>query len=400
MRYLTSRGAGLGVVGAVATAFVFGPAAAWALGVSPRAIENRALSPAPVASDGWDALDTLAPWATDHLPGRADAVHLNAWVDYNVLGQLPANQQLGTKGSASSPTVVRGKDGYLFYGKEFTSACDGMTRYEHSLKSVAELAEIIRASGRRVVFSIAPNKSSVTTDELPRAIPRGTCAARAIERQNELLDNLQDPLYVGIRRALDDAHASGKQVYLRTDTHWTKLGSAMYAQAVAARLDPELAGRLRLYPVRISAVGDLTKLIGLTSPELVTSVSLSSGGTVLSNPAAATAGVLKANPRPVSWVTRPSDGLVQGRTLLLGDSFTNAALASLQPLFADGRFVSVGRFPERLIVGEIESSDTVVIEVVQRDVVGHLFTQPRFHSQVAAALGVPNIARDVNPVGR
>jgi len=395
MKHFTAHGVGLVVVGAVATAFVFGPAAAWALGVSPRAIENRALSPAPAASDGWDALDSLAPWATDHLPGRAEAVHLNGWVDFNVLGQLPASEQVGTKGSASAPKVVRGKDGYLFYGRDFTTACDGMTRYEHSLKSVAELAEIIRSSGRRVVFSIAPNKSSVTTNELPGAMPRGACAARSIERQNQLLDSMQDPLYVGIRRALAEAHASGKQVYLRTDTHWTKLGGAMYAQAVAMHLDPEMAGRLRLKPEQITTVGDLTRLIGLTSPELVTSVSLSSGGTVFPNPTAATTDVVQANPRPESWVTRPGDGLIQGRTLLLGDSFTNAALGSLRPLFADGRFVSLGRFPERLIVGEIESSDTVVIEVVQRDVVGHLFTQPAFHKLVAARLGVPDVRPDV-----
>jgi alginate O-acetyltransferase complex protein AlgJ len=400
MKHLTARGAQLGVVGLVATVFVFGPATALALGVSPRAIENRALSTAPAASDGWDALDGLAPWATDHLPGRATAVQMNAWVDYNLLGQLPAPQQVGTKGAATQPIVVRGTDGYLFYGEDFTSACDTATTYEQSLKSLAELAEVIRASGRRVAFTVAPNKSSVTTKNLPRSMPRGNCAARAIERQNQLLDSMQHPLYVGVRRALADAHASGKQVYWRTDTHWTNLGAAMYAQALAAHLDPALSRRLRLKPERVTKVGDLVKLIGLSSTESVASATLSTGGTVFQDPKTANYDPMRAVYQPEKWITSPGKGLVQGRTLLLGDSFTYFALASLRPMFTHGTFFWSGTVPEGQLISEIKSSDSVVIEVVERYVTGSLYVQPPFQERVSAALGVPHIRRDVSPAGR
>jgi len=389
MKYLTARGAHRAVVGLAATAFVFGPALAWSMGVTPKAIENRALSPAPDASKGWDALDDLSPWATDHLPGRARAVHLNAWVDYYALGQLPAPQQVGPKGTAKAPSVVRGTDGYLFYGADFTVACDKSAKFEQSLKSLAGLAEIIQASGRRVVFTVAPNKSAVATAELPRAMPRGTCAARGIERQNRLLDSMRHPLFVGIRKPLADAHASGKQVFLRTDTHWTTLGGAMYAQALAAHLDPELARRLRWNPEQMTKAGELTTLAGLTATETVMSASISSGATATVAPKPATYGKGKPVYQPDSWVSRPSKGLVQGRTLLLGDSFTAvAAIKSLQPLFAQGRFVLFGYVPESQLVSEIRSADTVVIEVVERYVVDHVGTTPRFQKQVAAALGV------------
>jgi len=44
--------------------------------------------------------------------------------------------------------------------------------------------------------------------------------------------------------------------------------------------------------------------------------------------------------------------------------------------------------PESQLVSEIRSADTVVIEVVERYVVDHVGTTPRFQKQVAAALGV------------
>jgi hypothetical protein len=376
------------MVSLVAAAFVFGPALAWSLGVTPKAIENRDLAPAPAAGQGWKAFDALSPWATDHLPGRAKAVHLNAWLEYNMLRQVPASQRSGPGGAASTPAVVRGKDGYLFTGKDFTNACSQAARYEQSLTSLARLAEIIEDSGRRVVFTVAPNKSSVTTDDLPRAVPRGACALRAIERQSELIDGIRHPLYVGVRKPLADAHGAGRQVFFRTDTHWTMLGGAMYAQALAARLDPELAPRLRLEPVRHTRVGDLTKLIGLTSPESVTSATLSSGATVFPGHKEAAKGARPAY-QPESWVTRPGKGLVQGRTLLLGDSFTGAALTSLRPMFAQGRFVVFRLVPQEQLISEIRSADTVVIEVIERDIGIQVPTQAKFQSRVAAALGVP-----------
>jgi len=390
MKYLSTHRVQLGLAGIVATAFVFGPALAWSLGITPKAIENRALSPAPAASDGWDALDTLSPWATDHLPGRDKAVHMNAWVDYNVLGQLPAAQKEGAQGTSGAPTVVRGKDGYLFLGEDFTVACEKTVNYERSLESLAALAEIIQRSGRKVVFSVAPNKTSVTTGQLPGAMPRGSCAERGIRGQNQMLDTLKRPLYVGVRKPLADAHSSGQQVFLRTDTHWTLLGGAIYARAVAAQLDPELARKLRLKPERMTKVGELMRLIGLTSTESVMSQTISSSGTVFPGPKAAPGDPRRAAYRPDTWSTVPAKGLIQGRTLLLGDSFTAVAgLTSLRPVFAQGRFVLFGFVPESQLISEIRSAETVVIEVVQRGLVGHVVTRPGFQKQVASALGVP-----------
>jgi alginate O-acetyltransferase complex protein AlgJ len=390
MKYPTATGAQRALAGLVATVFVFGPAVVWALGGRPHAIENRALLPAPDVRDGWGALDKLSPWATDHLPGRARAVHLSAWVDFRVLGQLPSKQEVGPKGmTMMAPSVVRGTDGYLFLGQEFTRACAWTPGFGRSLKSISHLAEIIEASGRKVVFTVAPNKSSVASDKLPRVMPRGDCAILGIAKQNQLLDSFRNPLFVGIRKPLAEAHAAGKQVFPRTDSHWATLGGAILAQAVAGQLDPALAPRLRLEPDQITGVGDLKTKLGLTSPELVTSASLSSGATVFPHPEQQPVYGQTPAYHPDSWVTRPTEGLVQGRTLLLGDSFTGASLESLRPLFAQGRFVSFSHMAQGQLISEIASSDTVVIEVVQRNVVGGLCAQPKFQKRVATALGVP-----------
>ena len=132
------------VAGAIALLFVFGPAIMYVAGERPVAFENRPLAEAPDAADGWDALDALAPWASDHLPGRQRAVRANAWLDYHVLGTLPSAAGSGgtppaaagaTNAAPSTPTVIRGKDDVLFLGEQFDLACTDRSTFRPALRT-------------------------------------------------------------------------------------------------------------------------------------------------------------------------------------------------------------------------------------------------------------------------
>ena len=384
------------VLGAViAFTFVFGPAAAGVLGVREKPIENRPLSPAPRIDQGWAAFDAITPWAVDRLPGRARAVRIKANMDYYGYGELPGTQVaqppgstgLRSPGGTLSPTVLRGKDRYLFYGQDFTTACGTSTRFARALENVVELGRVIEESGRKVVITVAPNKSSVITSALPRAVPRGRCATDGIRTESRVLDTFADPLFVALRRPLVDLAASGKDAYWRTDTHWTSLGGSLWVTRLAEKLDPSLPSRLRITPITTTKVGDLTALIGMSFTESPDSVRISTGGTVTDTRPTGY-DPKKGVRQTATWTTAPATGLVPGRTVLVGDSFTFAILPNLQPLFADGTFDWLASTPNADIVDHIVRSDTVVLEVAERYVVTSVLSNPAFRKKVAARLGV------------
>ena len=387
------------IAGAAAFGFFFAPLALYVVGVRPVAFENRELARAPDLESGWAGLDQTSAWASDHLPGRLQAVRADSWLNYHVLGELP--RETSTQTAAPGPvqpaptstpadppafTAVRGKDGYLFLGSEFTAACEFSERFSESLRAWARTAEIIRSSGRTVVFSVAPNKSSVTTAELPDTVPHGACATDGIRAENEMIDAFRHPTYFSVRADLADAHGSGRQVYWRTDSHWTTVGGAIYARALARELAPALAARIQVGRTRVTKVGDLARLTGLPSTETVPLAILTAGWTVREGPGSPGYDPVTPVFDPQHWTTRPSTGLVPGRSVLLGDSFTYATLPTLRPLFARGTFVWIGYSSERQIIAEIIRSDTVVMSLAQRSVVTHLFTTEKFQRRLAAKL--------------
>ena len=371
----------------IACAFIFTPALLGVLGVRPGEMENRALAPTPSLGKGWDALDAVVPWTTDRLPGRAGGLQAKAWLDYHVLGEVPL--QRSGESATPAPRVVRGDDGYLFLGQDFTQACLQRPQFKELLRAYQRLAEIITASGRKVAFTVAPNKSSVYGDQLPRVLPRGECAQQAIVEQNAELDAMKHPSWVGVRDRLEQSAAAGTRTYWRTDTHWSTAGASVYARALAEHLDPALARRIRLHPDHLTKVGDLAALLGLTSKETPQSTRLSTGGTVRPDPRLEQFDPLQARYGMQRWTTRPAAGLIQGDTLIVGDSFAYFGIANLRPLFADGTFVWIGRIQEKDLIAEVLASDTVILEMVQRNLgMAHPLLRPAFQDKLAAALGV------------
>lgn len=383
--------------GLVAALFVFGPALLFVGGVRPEAFENRPLVEAPDPGDGWDALDDVGPWATDHLPGRADGVAAKAWIDYYVLGTLPPTQpnadQPALQGPDGpvipAPKVLRGRDGYLFLGRDFDTACTNGPAFDKSLKDLGELADVIERSGRQVVFSVVPNKSSVVTDSLPRVLPHGFCSEQGLRHQEHVLDNFDHPLYFSVREELERRYQAGREDWWKTDTHWTTSGASVYAREIAARLD--VTRPLTLQDIERPRIGDLMKLAGLSFEERAESQLLESGATVEPRtPGASGRGLPGAD----MWDSTPAEGLVPGRTVLLGDSFTVVSIDALRSLFAHGQFLSNGRgYTHDQMISQIVEADTVVLEVVQRNLAGSPLASEGFRKRLIRALNKASASR-------
>ena len=148
-----------------ALVFFFGPSFAVLCGFRAQAIENRALTRFPSIHDGWKALPELGTWATDHLAGRKFAVKANDEVATRIFSEPPAVKQTTDKNGFTQ--VVEGKNGWLFLGDDFRVKCVQSRPAWDTIARITKLSNAVAASGRKLVFAIAPDKSDIYPQYLP-----------------------------------------------------------------------------------------------------------------------------------------------------------------------------------------------------------------------------------------
>src|SRR5204863_8317399 len=70
---------------------------------------------------------------------------------------------------ASDTTVLKGRDDWLFLEAELAHACTPYIVWSEAMKRYDRLLQIIRDSGREVVFAIPPDKSTIYGDYMPKS---------------------------------------------------------------------------------------------------------------------------------------------------------------------------------------------------------------------------------------
>ncbi|MDB5043868.1 MAG: hypothetical protein JWN27_4594 [Candidatus Eremiobacteraeota bacterium] len=140
-------------------------------------------------------------------------------------------------GESTTPTVVRGRDGWLFYGAEELRYVTGS--WKPSDAELAHIANVYAARARwssahgvRYVFLIAPNKSTIYSDEAPpwyRPMP-----PTPLDRLLPIL-RAAGVTVIDVRAQLRDAARRG-EVYSRGDTHWNDAGAYIGYRAVLSAL--------------------------------------------------------------------------------------------------------------------------------------------------------------------
>ena len=278
----------------------------------------------------------------------------------------------------ASPLVVPGLDQEKFFGPDFDLACGYGKRISAGMRELAKLARIIAQSGRTVVFTVAPNKSSVLTSSVDRTqLPHGSCDRVGLKQQQQVLDRFSDPHYLPLRRLLGNDR---RQTYWKTDLHWTSVGGAVFSKALASKLDPRLGRRQNYHIGSLTALGGLNSIMHDAEEETA--------------PDAKTRNGVKVWPRKIpvvnmfdnDWVAKPYQRTWPGRTLIIGDSMMFMALYTLRPLFARGRAMWVGHVDTADLAKAIARSDTVVLESIQIFVPVTDLVSKKFRSQVKRAL--------------
>ena len=322
------REAGLRARGWLIVALFFGlilaPAATELaqLGAAPGQ-ENRILAPPPQ----WvgfrrlrDFTKATDAYIDDHFGLRDRLVHWNSRLRYRL-------------GASSTPKVVIGSDGWLFYAGEkiieqhtgedvFTPA-----ELERWVEVMTANRDWLARRGIAFIITIAPDKSTIYPEKLPtypRPPGRTTRADQLVARLRTTDLVLVDP-----REALLEAKRSFPKLYFEGDSHWTQRGAFIaYSQlmeAVRAKFPNAAPASLDDYDIAWgpAAASDLAFLLALHgdlryTAERFTRRSTHQLGTTVRNPTPGGWGW------PIKFIE--TDLKAQPRLLVFGDSFTDYVL--------------------------------------------------------------------------
>lgn len=361
----------------VGLVFLFTPAAAYVSGVRATEIENRPLTAFPSVSAGWQFFPQLSAWATDHLPLRDRAVAANTRLSETVFGEPPQYGGPAEGGGAGPvapapgdtqvqervfPKVLQGKDGWLFLGADVSGACEPLMPLDETLAGLSRFGDMVQRAGKTYVFTVAPDKSTMNPDKMPESYVGEDCAPRAKQAFWERMQNDPPVGYADLEQELERVQEEGgENLWRPSDTHWAQRGALVYAQELAEALDPALWRTSRIVPTGpVQLQADLAAQLGTPRKDEVPGWRLEREGVTVTDERATTLAA-----------TTTGAPLYTPETLILGDSFTQSSLSLLSPLFASARIVQPATATDDppALVSAILSSDTVILEIVERSVV-------------------------------
>ena len=350
------------VFAVLAIGFFAAPILLRGVGVTATAFENRRFAEAPRLSQGWEVFQQTSRFLTDRLPLREQAVRANTELWETFFGTAPrygaagaggalpfaGNAEGGTGGKGrakpggQAAQVLPGRDGWLFLKGELERACTPLVPFPVALERWRRLVSIVRASGRRAVLMVPPDKGSVYGEYLPGG-NLTACARRAKPGFWDLL--ARQPRGSGVvsleRTLVAKKRRGGAAPYSRKDSHWTSPGSLEMVRAVLDRVGRgiELRPREVVRLPQEEYVGDLSVLLGKSTKDT----------------------------RPARTIRRAADARrVPGRTLFVRDSFGDGALPFLGLYFADLRKATWLDSGAQLSEA-IAAADTVIFESVERE---------------------------------
>jgi hypothetical protein len=191
--------------------------------------ENRAMAPFPPLDRTWTSIAGFLPgldaWFADHFGFRSWLVR---WYG--------ESRYFGLKVSPVS-TVVRGKDGWLFYfddgGVEDYTNDKPLTPGEikNWRQTILRERDWCRAHGIGYVFTVPPGKSKIYPEYFDDAIEQVSPVSRTDQLMTATIDT---GVVVDVRQAIL-AHRNEERLFHRTDTHWNERGAFLaYQQIIQA----------------------------------------------------------------------------------------------------------------------------------------------------------------------
>lgn len=366
------------------------PSLGWLFGARPAEIENHPLAGFPSIAEGWSFFTDLPAWATDQLIFRAGAIQAADAVSRTFFGEPAPFDQGGNgntgplPGSPQSPSggqppgqpddpraepgyrrVIQGVNGWLYYGFDVDGKCDPRRPMAQTFASIDRLRDAVESSGRKFVFVIAPDKTTMVPEHLPESFAGKECARTASQRfwrlagQRDYVLDIRDELAAR-------AQLLGRPVYFRNDTHWTDEGAVVLTRAVADAIQPGVTESWRDSGVGwLTGMADLARMLGRSEKKTTLRYELSPDGLT-----DRTTKPLLDFRKPKHHVATPIDETVNDKTLVFGDSFTLASSRYLPAGFSDLTMLAYPPMAdhEQTVLDALTDAEVVVVQAVERSV--------------------------------
>jgi hypothetical protein len=321
---------------------------------------NRVLTDAPGFQDGWEIVKVAGNAVTDRLPLRDKAIDIDSYIDRNVFKEEPAF------GGAATPQVLEGSDGFLFLKDAFDAACNPHGTPTSVSANLERFADIIQRSGRKIVITVAPDKSSVLTDKLPSDHPQSECHRLHQDQIWKSLKEADIPGYIDLRETFRDAVVETRQpLFLRQDSHWSSDGSLVALKQVVEKFkngvwrDSDIA-----YNGEIDYTGDLEAMRGGTKVDQSPFFSINRPTIKVVQEQYDEA--YPPGYRRLSEMSGPDGSLIEGNTLMLFDSFGMAAIEQVVPYFKKLETMNFNYFETNKWIERIRASQNVWFLCVER----------------------------------
>lgn len=365
-----------------ALVFFATPTTLWIIGQRPAEIENHKLAALPGISDGWRMFTKLPAWATDQLIFRGAAIDAADGISRGVFGEPPPfgtgpqsgplpgsppppNKQPGepTQDASRYRTVIEGDDGWLYLGFDVRGKCDPQRPLSRTIKGLNKLRKAVESSGREFVLVVPPDKTTMVPQHLPESYAGKACAAAATRKLWPRL--IEEAKSVDLRPVLQQvAENVDRPPYPPNDTHWTDDGSVAMTMSLVEHLRPGLTSGWRVVPNGVhSGSADLPPMIGRTGTKTtVRYMVMPDGETNRVGQFHAEIGTAQRSAQP------NIQGSVPERTLIFGDSFTEASSAYLSAGFSDVTllgYAAATTDPAGTMKAFVDSK-VIVVETVER----------------------------------
>lgn len=278
-------------------------------------------------------------------------------------------------GTSVEEQVILGSNGWLYFSDTLPDYMgQGMsdTELRYLANDLALMQEYIESQGKHFIFTVAPNKNSIYSEHMPEYIENRRSESNAA-RVGAYLDA------AGVNYLdLFDILGNEENLYYKTDTHWNSRGAALAADGLLNMLDRGGDYSTASFAVSEEHRGDLYEM--LYPAGRATETATVYGGEF--------SYVCESDPNGGNAITiKTSCDGGSGVLMCWRDSFGIALYPYLAQSFVAATFSRSADYNLTLA----DSADTVIIELVERNLSNILSREPTFPAPVRELSATANV---------
>ena len=278
-------------------------------------------------------------------------------------------------GTSVEEQVILGSDGWLYFSDtlpDYTGQGMSDTELRYLANDLALMQEYIESQGKHFIFTVAPNKNSIYSEHMPEYIENRRSESNAA-RVGAYLDA------AGVNYLdLFDILGNEENLYYKTDTHWNSRGAALAADGLLNMLDRSGDYSTASFAVSEEHRGDLYEM--LYPAGRATETATVYGGEF--------SYVCESDPNGGNAITiKTSCDGGSGVLMCWRDSFGIALYPYLAQSFVAATFSRSADYNLTLA----DSADTVIIELVERNLSNILSREPTFPAPVRELSATANV---------